>query len=301
MRPSRVWEGSLAFLGCVSLEIERLDASDPRSPAVFGRGAARIDRVDAMRVIKSTLLAVKAVVGILCFVLVALVGFIFSFGLSFAVGLYLDARQVLYPSKSVLMLLAFGSGLLLTSVVCLVIRRKVGPWKATDDLTTWVRLKAVGQLHPARMRYKRSAKRVALWLPSLIAGTVLFFFPVATHLIHPSSRYVRHYRIPIPWTFTTASSPGPPSDYSFVDVFAATTGRGRFGMTPFLLPIDWGEPEPVALMIFGAEPDGKAANRRLDRARSRAAKDPTIREFNLGGVSIACLQYQPQPRYRSYL
>ncbi len=95
----------------------------------------------------------------------------------------------------------FGSSL--TVVEFFLFRRRTRPWKIEYDAVAFELNRAERRLHPRRARYKRIIGRTLLWAPSAVAAFVLLFFPVVSHLVHPSSRYLLRYRIPIPWTFTS--------------------------------------------------------------------------------------------------
>jgi hypothetical protein len=126
----------------------------------------------------------------------------------------------------------------------------------------------------------------------VVAAGVLFFFPIATHLIHPGPRYVGYYRVPIQWTFAVLPSLDPASYPNAVFVFGTTTGNGRLGMTAFTYSLYWGKPEPVALMIFGAEPKSEDANRHLELFSVPGATDTIVRTFSFRSVTVTCLQYR---------
>jgi hypothetical protein len=115
---------------------------------------------------------------------------------------------------------AFYAGVAVTVIGFVVVRRKTRRWKVEYELASWRLSQTERKLHPAHARFKRMAKRMLLCLPSTIAAGVLFFFPAATHVVHPSSHYLRHYLVPIPWTFAVFPSPGGTDAYSSVAAFA---------------------------------------------------------------------------------
>jgi len=98
------------------------------------------------------------------------------------------------------------------------------------------------------------ARLTVAWLPTVLVVFVLFFLPVASHFVHPSSRYFKHYSIPIPWTtFTISTSPGNAHDFGWITVIAGSRGRGRLGMTPFRIYPFWPE-ERLSIMTLTVTP-----------------------------------------------
>ena len=98
--------------------------------------------------------------------------------------------------------ITFVCGLLLTAAAFLVFLRKNRAWKFQYDVVGWEISRAHRKLRPRCAQYKRMVRRTLVWAPSALAALVLFFFPVASHLLHPGSQYLRHYHVPIPWTVT---------------------------------------------------------------------------------------------------
>jgi hypothetical protein len=136
----------------------------------------------------------------------------------------------------------FGFGLILTVMEFIAFRRRTRPWKIEYDAVGWEFSRVDRRLHSPRARNKRIIRRALLWVPSALAASVLFFFPVATHLGHPGSRHLAHYRVPIPWTATVLSFPS-------IDLVAAlvnSSRAGRFGVTPF-----WDKEPLLSFMTFG--------------------------------------------------
>jgi hypothetical protein len=112
------------------------------------------------------------------------------------------------PDAGVPFLCIYCLGLLLTMGAFLRIRRKNKPRKIAYDAEVYCLQKSERKLHPVRARYKQAFFRSVVWLPSLIAAIVIFFFPLVSHLGCPRSRFLRHYRIPIPWTTLSCHGPG---------------------------------------------------------------------------------------------
>ena len=196
--------------------------------------------------------------------LVLLVGVV----LSFAVAGYFDSGWT------------FCVGLLLTIVEFFRFRRRTLSWKIRYDAVGFELSRAERRLHPRRARYRRIIGRTLLWLPIATAAFVLLFFPVATHVVHPGSRYFEHYRIPIPWTFTVYESP---SGYAWVNVLSSNSSTGRFGMTPF-----WDREPLFSLMTF-ANYNFRSEFR---QTRRRWAAQLLRKDYRLGDVPLTCWQYE---------
>jgi hypothetical protein len=138
--------------------------------------------------------------------------------------------------------LTFISGLVLTIVGLFLFRRRNRAWKIEYDAVGWELSQAERKLHPTRFKYKRIAKRILVWVPSAIAAFVLFFFPVATHVSHPRSHWLPHYRLPIPWTAAVLPVYQVPNA---VIAIVTSSEAGRFGLTPF-----WDGERPFSLVTF---------------------------------------------------
>jgi hypothetical protein len=118
------------------------------------------------------------------------------------------------------LLLPFG--IAATGIIFVVLRRQTRNRYLQYELTR----------RPLKRSEPLSAKwRPLLWLPSSLAVLMLLFFPVGSHIIHPSGHYLRHYRIPIPWNWTVIDQWVSPSEQGWVTVAPSGDGIGRFGVT----------------------------------------------------------------------
>lgn len=234
------------------------------------------------------ILILASEVGVLVF------GCVFTLALVLGSANYFRSREPFDYRNGCLLLLIILFGLLPTSVGFMAIRR-TRPWKPEYDSAAWALARAKRRLHPTRARYKRIALRIIVWVPSMIAALVLFFFPVATHLLHPSSKYFTHYRVPIPWTFTVFQGGYRQPANSWVDVIFSSSGRGRFGMTPFPMAPFWHELQPISHVVFESNTNGDTFDYSgMMEARRRGATDVLNRELRLGDVACTCWQYRPE-------
>jgi hypothetical protein len=186
---------------------------------------------------------------------------------------------------------AFLLGLLLSIATFVVIRRRTRPWKIEYDAIGFALSRAERRTHPTRAKYKRGIGRILIWVPTFVAALVLFFFPVASHLRHPSSRYLPNYLVPVPWNFTVFSFLELSSKYGSVTALGRNSGAGRLGLTPA------GSREPLSVMSFGSFPsDFLSMSVASDRMREAASHGGIRSEFRLGDVALSCWQYEPPPR-----
>jgi hypothetical protein len=194
--------------------------------------------------------------------------------------------------------LAVRFGWALTVFGLVLFRRKTRAWKISYDATYWKLSQAELKIHPARARYWRLARRVLIFLPGALAVLVLFFV-VFLSRGHPhgspSSRYMRRYRIPIPWSFVVIDSEFPDGD-GRVQLIVNTSAKGRFGMTPFPVPLIW-SPGPISLADFGYNRNEGAPDPRSRGIFMSGATEIKAREFRLGDGVLTCLQYRPGPNF----
>jgi hypothetical protein len=188
-----------------------------------------------------------------------LVYLLVGFFLSFALGLLLQ-RTLSFLAGCLLGLISTGLG-------SMAIRRLAGPGGVKYDLA-------------ASKRRLSPSKRILVCVPSAIVAFVFFFFPIATHLSHPRSPTLTHYRIPVPWNFAVLPSS---SDTHLLTVIGSTNGKARYGMTPRFVPENFGDPPTVSEMIF-TEYEYFSVDRPPQKSQF------TIRDLDLGYMRITCLQ-----------
>jgi hypothetical protein len=140
---------------------------------------------------------------------------------AFVIGMLLAAISSLAGTG--IAVAAFWIGLWSSAAALFVLNRKALRWRAAYEAEGYRLRKIERQAHPRRARIKGRVGRIAIWLPSAIACFVLFFFPIASHVLFSSSRCLPRYRVPLPWTVTVFSwslSPG-------LEVAEAFIGRSR--------------------------------------------------------------------------
>jgi hypothetical protein len=182
----------------------------------------------------------------------------------------------------------FLIGLLLTIVGFIAVRGKTRKWKIEYDAVGWTLAQAERKLHPTLARRKRIARRVLVWIPSLIAAAVLFFYPEAFHLVHPGSQKLGPYRVSIPWTLAIISPPGLPAD-SVVIALALVGSDGNLYWTPF-----WGRELFSSGMGFeSGKRDEDNSDYRVQYAEEMHAEGTQVlrKEFQLSDVGLTCWQY----------
>jgi hypothetical protein len=188
------------------------------------------------------------------------------------------------PASAVL-----DGGVVLTVVGFVLLRRRTRPWKIEYDAIGWALAQTERKLHPTRSRCKQAVSRFLVWTPSVIAATVLLFFPAASHLIRPGSQCLTHYRLSIPWTLVVTPVPGVSSD-SFVAAFTLIGSNGEFRLTPF-----WHGEIFSSVMGFGNTlyaSDASEDNTITER-RHVGATQLSRRDFQLGDAALSCWQYLP--------
>lgn len=133
-----------------------------------------------------------------------------------------------------------------------------------------------------RGRTRSRAAKVLIWIPSLLAALVLFFFPIASHLPNPGSHFLTHYRVPIPWTVTVYEFQELADDCSLVEAHVRNFGMGQFGAMLF-----WDRSAFTSSLTFGnfrSDPDVWSSDR-------RGATELSRKEIVVGDIAVSCHQY----------
>jgi hypothetical protein len=125
----------------------------------------------------------------------------------------------------------------------------------------------------------------------------LFFFPIASHVVHPCSYGLNHYRVTVPGTFAAVLVPWLPEGYRGIVVLASSSDVVRYGVTPF-----WGKKEAVSMMSFVTSPPDSETiefNHTEGQSKREGAIQVSERDFRVGNVPLTCWQYHPK-YYRGF-
>ena len=101
-----------------------------------------------------------------------------------------------------------GVALALTMLFRLRYRHKA--WKIKYDAEKYDLERAWKRAFPERSRWTRSALRIGIWLPSLLAAFVLFFLPPASHIFQLGGVHLGPFKVPVPWNILILSGPSSP-------------------------------------------------------------------------------------------
>ena len=206
---------------------------------------------------------------------------LFGLAISLALAIYFASGENSDAAATPILL----AGSCLTILGLFMFRRKTRGWKIEYDAAGWARTQAERRTRPIYARYKRIVQRTLLCVPSAVAAFVLFFLPVVSHMTHPRSRYLKHYRVPIPWTMLVLSQLGSLQEYSFVRAYTgASSDPGRFGFMPF-----WEPAQLYSLMVFGSVPPG-ATTFEFNHKQRVAGRGEPSREFRFGDAALTCWQ-----------
>lgn len=179
----------------------------------------------------------------------------------------------------------------LTIASLLVFRRKTQKWEIKSDAASWMAGRSWRRLHPRPARNLRILNRCLLWLPSICAAFVLFFLPVASHLIYPRGHLVSRYRFPAPLNWAIMKSRG---ECSIAWVFFSNESAARYGFTPI-----WFNHSFPSSATFGTT--SPASPYRWWRPEREAVSGHTTHiaksEFKIGAVDMNCWEYRDVYHY----
>ena len=176
-------------------------------------------------------------------------------------------------------------GFCLAFVLFWLSRRRHRPWKIEYDATGYLLEQTERKLHPTRAKCKRILYRAVVCGPSVIAAFVLFFLPLASHLLYLRSQYLKEYRVPIPWTATVFSFPGAVDESDWIYAMVSGSPFGRVGGTTF-----WSNNPRFSAMTFGSRTGTSDAVQTSDMMPKGAAH-VFRKEFKGRGITILCWQY----------
>jgi len=199
------------------------------------------------------------------------------YSMGFAV--YLDSLGSKFAS------LAFFLGFSLICATLIWFRRKSGKWTLAADAAAWLAHRSWRQLHPRGARYLRILQRSFLLFPSLCSAFVLFFLPVASHMLYSGAHLVPHYRSSTPLNWLIIKSRGDIEVWTFF----SNQGAARYGFTP----IWFNRSMPSSAVFFTSDP---ASSDGWRRPESKLASGHTthlaVRQFQLGMITATCYEYR---------
>ena len=128
-------------------------------------------------------------------------------------------------SRFALLALVLGFTLICAAVVWF--RCKTEKWSIAADAKAWLGYRSWRKLHPRCAKYLRILQTISLLLPAACSMLVLFFLPVASHIVY-SGTGVPHYRVAAPLNWLIIKS----SDGIFLVAFFSNHGAAQCGLTP---------------------------------------------------------------------
>ena len=218
-----------------------------------------------MRLIKKFFLFASEIV-------VLFLGFLLSLG--FALGLYSAGYNV--------GLLVFILGFPLVCAAVVWFRRKTGKWMIAADAEAFLVHRSWQQLHPRRAKYYRDVRRSIVWLPSILGAFVLFFLPVASHIVCFGGQVVPHYRVSFPLNWLVIKSQG------MVWAFFTEEGASRYGLTT----IWFNHRMPSSGVFLTRSPKDADTWSRPASELSNGHTHVAVREFRLGMITASCYEYR---------
>ena len=204
----------------------------------------------------------------------------FGFFLSFAVTMYISH----YIESEILLVLLFG-GWALTVVCFVLLLRKTRAWKFAYEVEGWYAEREEKRQHPSRVRWMRRLRRGLMWVPSGIATFVVFFFPVATHVVFPTAGCLEHYRVAVPlkWTILPRMYGEAHSNMS------ALMTSGKFGQFWF-----WRDTRENGLAAFESRvwENAFAVLDEKTETGANAVTNAKRRDFMLGRTPLTCWDFE---------
>jgi hypothetical protein len=203
------------------------------------------------------------------------VGLVFSMGFAY----YLGSIGSRFP---------FVAFFLSFSLICTALvwfRHKTGEWTTAADATAWLAHRSWRQLHPRRAKYLRILQLPFLLFPSLCSALVVFFLPVASHILYSGAHLAPHYRFSTPVNWLIIKSRGDIEVWTFF----SNRGAARCGFTP----IWFNHSMPSSAIFHTSDP---ASSDGWWRPRSELASGHAthlaVRQFQLGMITATCYEYR---------
>ena len=197
-----------------------------------------------------------------------------EFGLLLTGGVFslMVATMAYSGTESVLAgLLGWLGGAVLPGYAFIKFHRRTRPWEIDHEAAAWLRDREKRRAAPRRAKFQRVAWQILPWLPSALATFVLFFPAAASHLLYPCSRFLPHYRIPIPWNALTVVWSNDFTNFVFAMVPNSSHGLS-VGLS--------------SMMTFSSDPDATP-----DRWLPPPEFVVLQRDLQLHEIPLTCWQY----------
>jgi len=163
-------------------------------------------------------------------------------------------------------------------------RRRTAKWTARSDADAWLAHRSWQRLNPDVARNLLLLRKSLLVFPSLCAAFVLFFLPVASHIMVSSRRLVSHYSFSTPLNWLIVKS----GDGGFAWTYFSNQGAAHYGFTPvwFNNRMPSGATFLISDPLFPGKwwrPEHEQATGLFTHVR--------FKEFQLGTITAVCYEY----------
>ena len=162
-------------------------------------------------------------------------------------------------------------------------RRRSRKWKVKLDAEAFLKFRSRMQSHAKRTIWLERIRRGLMGLPSLLAAFVLFFVPVASHIVFSARQLTLHYRFSVPVNWMIVKS----FDAGMTSVFFNNEGALRYGITPL-----WLRRSFRSGATFGwSDPKTPYPWWRPLRERGGKRTEVASSKFRIGKLEMECWEY----------
>ncbi len=212
-------------------------------------------------------------------------GFFLSFAVTEAAEEFLRAHDLPLDIENEILLAVFFGVWVLTVVCFVLLLCKTRAWKFGYEVEGWYAEREERRKHPSRVRWMRRLRRGLIWVPSGIATFVVFFFPVATHVVFPTAGRLEHYRVAVPlkWTILPRMYGEAHSNMS------ALMTSGKFGQFWF-----WRDMQENGVAAFESRvrENAFAVLDAKTETGANAVTNAKRRDFMLGRTPLTCWDFE---------
>ena len=187
--------------------------------------------------------------------------------------------------------IGFISGLLLTVVGWLALRRKTRRWKIEQDAVRWMASRSFEKKYPHRAKWLRIVWRWLLWVPSACAALAVFFLPVTSHILLFGRHLMPHYRLSVPLSWMVIRGFG---GYPFASTFFTGEGANKYGMTAM-----WFSNSMPSAATFMVSDPAVASHWYLPEHELATGRATHLakRDFKMGTTTMSCWEYRQDYQY----